>query len=142
MPAVRQPAPLAPARRQGGERGAAVVEFTLVSLLLVGLFLAVLQVGLIIHVRNTLVACAAEGARYAANADRTLADGERRALQLAAASISAGLLDGVRARHVTDVRYPGVTLVEVEMRAALPLVGLLGPSDGLVVTGHAVEEAP
>ena len=57
------------------DRGSAVVEFTLVGVLLTVLFLALLQLGLALHVRNTLVASAAEGARYAANADRTPDEG-------------------------------------------------------------------
>lgn len=51
------------------DEGSAVVDVVLVSVLVVVLFLVVAQVGLALHVRNVLVA-AAEGARYAANADR------------------------------------------------------------------------
>ena len=120
------------------ERGAAVVEFTLVAVLLVGLFLAVLQVGLIIHVRNTLVACAAEGARYAANADRGLVDGARRTEALIVQSLSGRFAGGVVARNVQD---DGVTLVEVEVTAPLPLFGLLGVERALTVSGHAIDEA-
>ncbi len=108
------------------------------SVLLAALFLAVLQVGLVIHVRNTLVACAAEGARYAANADRGLADGAARAEALIAESLSSRFTGGVQARYVTD---GGVSLVEVEVTATLPLFGLLGPDRGLTVRGHAVDEA-
>ena len=39
-------------RRHSSECGAAVVEFTLVSVVLVALFLAIVQVGLVLHVRN------------------------------------------------------------------------------------------
>jgi len=120
------------------DQGSAVAEFTLVSVLLAALFLAVLQVGLVIHVRNTLVACAAEGARYAANADRGLADGAARAEALIAESLSSRFTGGVQARYVTD---GGVSLVEVEVTATLPLFGLLGPDRGLTVRGHAVDEA-
>ena len=52
-----------------GERGSAVVDFVLVSLLIVALLLAVLQVAVYVHVRNVVTASAQEGARYAANAD-------------------------------------------------------------------------
>ena len=45
------------------EAGAAVADFALVSGLVSLLFLAVLQVGLALHIRNTLIACASEGAR-------------------------------------------------------------------------------
>ena len=51
-----------PASESPGDAGAAVVEFVLVSVLLLGLFLSVLQVGFALYVRNTLVACAADGA--------------------------------------------------------------------------------
>ena len=119
------------------ERGSAVVEFTLVSVVLVGLFLAVLQVGLVLHVRNTLVACAAEGARYAANADRGLADGESRTAALIAESLSADSVGEVSSRYVTTA---GVQLVEVQVTTTLPLFGWLGVERGLTVSGHAVEE--
>jgi Flp pilus assembly protein TadG len=119
------------------QRGSAVVEFTLVSVVLVGLFLAVVQVGLVLHVRNTLVACAAEGARYAANADRGLADGEARTAALIAASLSADSVDDVSSRYVST---GGVELVEVRVTTTLPLFGWLGIDRGLTVSGHAVEE--
>ena len=41
-----------------------MADFVLVSGLVSLLFLAVLQVGLALHIRNTLIACASEGARY------------------------------------------------------------------------------
>ena len=52
-----------------GERGSAVVDFVLVSVLILALLLAVLQVAVYVHVRNVVAASAQEGARYAANAD-------------------------------------------------------------------------
>jgi Flp pilus assembly protein TadG len=119
------------------QRGSAVVEFTLVSVVLVGLFLAVVQVGLVVHVRNTLVACAAEGARYAANADRGLADGEARTAALIAESLSADSVGEVSSRYVSTA---GVQLVEIEVTTTLPLFGWLGVDRGLMVSGHAVEE--
>jgi Flp pilus assembly protein TadG len=119
------------------QRGSAVVEFTLVSVVLVGLFLAVLQIGLVLHVRNTLVACAAEGARYAANADRGLADGEALTAALIAESLSADSVDDVSSRYVST---GGVQLVEVRVTTTLPLFGWLGVDRGLTVSGHAVEE--
>jgi hypothetical protein len=123
--------------RHGSESGAAVVEFTLVSVVLVGLFLAIVQVGLVVHVRNTLVACAAEGARYAANADRDLSDGEARTVALIAETLSDRYGQAVTSRYVTT---GGVQLVEIEVTTTLPLFGLLGVDRGLSVTGHAVEE--
>jgi hypothetical protein len=103
------------------------------------LFLAILQIGLVLHVRNTLVASAAEGARYAANADRGPADGAARARRLIADAVSPRYAGDVTAGLVDR---GGVVLVEVRVRTTFPLVGLLGPSGALEVTGHAVEEAP
>ena len=47
-------------------------------MVLVPLVLGLIQVGLVLHVRNTLAAAATEGARYGANIDRTPADGAAR----------------------------------------------------------------
>ena len=53
-----------------------MAEFTLVGVLLTVLALAVVQLALALHVRNTLLDAAAEGARYAALAGSS--DGDRR----------------------------------------------------------------
>jgi Flp pilus assembly protein TadG len=121
------------------DAGAAVVDFVLVSVVLLTVFLGVVQLGVALHVRNTLVAAAAEGARYGANADRSAADGEQRTRELVTTSLSSGLVQEVAAGY-EDVA--GTSTVVVEIRARLPLVGLLGPARGLVVRGHAFAEAP
>jgi hypothetical protein len=56
--------------RPRGERGSAVVDFVLVLVVLVPLFLGIVQVALVLHVRNTLTAAASEGARYGATVNR------------------------------------------------------------------------
>ena len=70
-----------------------MVDFILVSVLVVMLFLLVLQVGLIVHVRNVLVASAAEGARYGANADRTPEEGVVRTRSVVADAFSRTIAD-------------------------------------------------
>ncbi len=60
------------------QRGAAVVDFVLVLVVLVPVFLGVLQVALVLFVRNTVTAAASEGARYAATLGRDPADGAAR----------------------------------------------------------------
>jgi Flp pilus assembly protein TadG len=132
---------VSPARDESGaagvESGAAVVEFVLVGVLLSVLFLGVLQIGLALHVRNALVACATEGARYAANANRGPPEGAAYAGDLIRRSLSG------RFAHDLSAGYDATTgLVEVEVRATLPVVGLLGPPRTLVVRGHALEEQP
>ena len=67
-----------PRSRTRDERAAAVVDFVLALVVLVPLFLGILQVALVLHVRNTLTAAASEGARYAATADRPLEAGAAR----------------------------------------------------------------
>lgn len=121
------------------DAGSAVAEFVLVGGLVVALFAAVLQLGLALHVRNTLVACAAEGARYAANADRDPAEGADHARALIRGALADGFAGDVSAGYET---FDGATTVVVEVRATLPLVGYVGPSRALVVRGHALEEAP
>ena len=51
----------------------------LVLLVVVPLFLGIFQVGLVLHVRNTLTSAASEGARYAATVDRPVDAGAARA---------------------------------------------------------------
>ncbi|MCL6549776.1 MAG: pilus assembly protein [Acidothermus cellulolyticus] len=51
------------------DEGSAVVDLVLVSLLLMPLFVALLHVGSVLYVRNTLAACAHDAARYAASHD-------------------------------------------------------------------------
>ncbi|MDQ1603172.1 MAG: hypothetical protein QOE01_1017 [Actinomycetota bacterium] len=121
------------------DEGSAVVDFTLVGVLLTVLFLALLQVGLALHVRNTLVAAAAEGARYGADADRSPSDGAAMTRRLVRQSLSDGF-----ATHVTSgtEMVDGVATVYVEVDATLPVIGLLGPSQAIVARGHAFEEGP
>lgn len=52
-----------------GEEGSALAEFVLVGVMVTVLFLAVLQLGIDLYLRNALAAAAADGARYGANAD-------------------------------------------------------------------------
>ena len=120
-----------------GDQGSAIVEFTLVGVLLTVLFLALLQLGLALHVRNTLLASAAEGARYGANADREPSQGAALTRQLIRASLADRFADGVTAGTET---VGGFQTVYVEVRTTLPVVGLLGPARGLSVRGHALEE--
>ena len=116
--------------------GSAVVEFAVVVPLLVLLLLAVVQVGLALHVRSTLQSAAAEGARVAAVSGGDPALARRRIEDALSQSFADGVVESVSAR---PVREAGVVAIEVEVRARLPLIGLLGPS-ALVVTGHALAE--
>ncbi len=125
-------------RRRRDEHGAAVTDFAMVSVLVVVLFLTVFQLGLALHTRNTLISCAAEGARLAARADAPAGSGVARTESLVSESLSPGYARRVTSRG--DV-VGGVRVVEVRVVAPLPVLGLLGPQDGLDVVGRAFLES-
>ena len=120
------------------EDGSAIVEFVLVSVLVVVLILALVQLAVALYIRNSLVAAAAEGARYAAADNREPADGATYTDDLIGRTLPSSLDRSVIAGN-EDV--DGVPTVFVEIHADLPVFGWLGPSEGLVVRGHAMEES-
>ncbi|CAM3362729.1 TadE family protein [Nocardioides dubius] len=124
-------------RGRDAERGNAVVEFVLITVILVPLVLGVVQVALVLHVRNTLTAAASEGARHAARADAGLPDGERYARGQASEAIAGRFLDKVVA---TSSRVDGAETVVLRISAEVPALGLFGPAVRVSVEGHAVEE--
>jgi Flp pilus assembly protein TadG len=76
--------------RPRDDAGAAVVDFVLISLLLVLLLLGVLQTAVYFYARNVVAASAADAARYAAAAGVDPRAGAARAEDL----IRSGLADG------------------------------------------------
>ncbi|MGY1743841.1 MULTISPECIES: TadE/TadG family type IV pilus assembly protein [unclassified Blastococcus] len=130
-----------PPVREDDERGGAVVEFVLVSVLVVVLLLAVLQVAVYVHVRNVVTAGAQEGARYAANADVVVADGGGRTAEIVAAATSERTAAGLSCTAAEEVDPTGLTLVVVRCTGAVPtLLAGLGDLLPLDVTGRAVRE--
>jgi Flp pilus assembly protein TadG len=123
--------------RSRDERGSAVVDFVLVSMLVVPLFLGILQVGLYLYVRNTVTAAASEGAHYAAVLNRVPADGESRTRELVGGVVRDQLIDSVSAEETDVDGQPGVLVV---VRAHMPPLGLWGPGIDFSVEGHAVKE--
>ena len=121
------------------DRGSAVIDFVLVVVVVVPLFLGILQVALVLHVRNTLASAAAEGARHAATLDRGPADGVARTRSQVDAAVSGRFAREVSARTVV---VDGTLVAEVTVRATVPALGLGGPGVSLTVAGHAVEEPP
>jgi Flp pilus assembly protein TadG len=124
--------------RSRSSRGAAVVDFVLVLAVLVPVFLGILQIALVLLVRNTLAAAASEGARYAATLDRDPADGASRTRTQIEGALAARFAEDVHAREVLVEGAPGV---EVTVHAVVPALGIGGPAIELTVTGHAVEES-
>lgn len=135
------PGPSCP-RRQGGfgpdrwaeERGSAVVDFVLVGGLLTMFFLAIIQLTLVLHVRNTLIDAAASGARYGTLADRGAADAQERAAALIGTGLNAEFAKNISTSEVT---FQGLRTLEVTIKAPMPVIGLIGPRDVLEVKGHA-----
>ncbi|WP_256841277.1 TadE family protein [Ornithinimicrobium cryptoxanthini] len=127
--------------RAGGhqvrDRGAATVEFALVSTLVVLLFLAAVQVGYALHVRNTATAHVIEGARIGARADNTPADGVVRATELLATTLPGRYGTSVTGRAAT---VGGVGVVQVSADLPLPVLGPLGLPGTMTVTGQAYAE--
>jgi hypothetical protein len=119
------------------DHGSAVAEFALVGAILTLLTVSVLQLALSLHVRNTVLDAASEGARFAALADNTPADGVARCRALIASAIGDGYARGVTAASGTWMGRPAVTIT---VRTTLPVIGLLGIGGALEVSGHAAVE--
>ncbi len=119
------------------ETGSAPAEFVMVGALLTMLTLSVLQLGLALHVRNTALDAASEGARFAALADNDLGDGVARTRDLITTALGAGYAGDVTATYGEYLGHPSVV---VTVRTPLPLIGLVGLDRGLEVAGHAAVE--
>ncbi|HET6627785.1 MAG TPA: TadE family protein [Nocardioidaceae bacterium] len=119
------------------EHGSAVVDFVLVLVILIPLFLGIIQVALVLHVRNTLTSAASEGARYAATVDRPLEAGVAKTRQQISGAIADRFASDVTAHSVDVHGAPGV---RVDVVADVPALGLWGPAVRLSVSGHAIEE--
>lgn len=123
---------------RAGEAGSAVVDFALVSALVIAVCAALLQLALGLHVRNVLIDAAGEGARRAALVGGTEAEAAARVDMLADAALADGYVENVT---VSRTVVGGTPVVRAEVTAPLPVLGLLGPAGRLRVTGHAVDEA-
>lgn len=119
------------------ERGSAVVDFVLIMVLLIPIVLGVIQVGLVMQVRNTLAAAASEGARAAARIDADPSVGAARTRDLIEAAIADRYARDVSAGYILIDGVPGTV---VRVRAKVPALGLLGPGVTISVEGHAVRE--
>lgn len=108
----------------------------LVGALVVFLALGVIQLALVLHVRNTLMACASEGAHVGALADRDTDDAEARAGALARGALGRDVV--VRAE---ETETAGAVVLEVTVTTPGPALGLWGAGT-ISVTAHAIEESP
>lgn len=120
-----------------GERGAAVVDFVLVLLVLLPLVLGILQLALVLHVRNTLASAAAEGARHAAFAGSSAPAGQAKVEELVDGALSA---EFVRSVSVQPADVGGAPGYEVVVEADVSVLGIGGPGVRIRVEGHAIAE--
>lgn len=119
------------------ERGAAVPEFVLVLLVLIPLVLGIAQVALVLHVKNTMVAAASDGARSAAMLNAGTGAAQDRAREVIRTTLADRYAGSVVARE-SDVG--GVAVVEVRIRGEVPPLGLWGPGVSVEAVGHAVRQ--
>lgn len=123
--------------RERSDAGSAIVDFVLVSALLTVLFLGIVQLALALHIRNTLIDCAGEGARYAALVGNSLADGEERTRYLITTALAPQFAEDVSA-HITEAY--GRPVVEVNVSAPVPIIAYLGAITTVTVSGRALVE--
>ncbi len=124
-------------RARLGERGAAVVDFVLVLLVLLPLVLGILQLALVLHVRNTLAAAAAEGARHAAVAGSSGAAGAAKVEELVDGALSRDFVRSVSVRPAAIGDAPGF---EAVVEADVSVLGIGGPGIHIRVEGHSIME--
>ena len=119
------------------DSGSAVVEFVFVGILLTFVTLGVLQLGLALHVKNTLQDAASEGARWGALIDSTPAEGVQRTKDLITTAVGEQYAKSVSA---SQENWLGAPATVITVKAPLPLIGLWGPGTSLEVRGHAASE--
>ncbi len=120
------------------DRGSSPVEFVLVGTLLTILTLGVLQFGLAVYVRNVVHDAAVEGAHHAALADTSVRDGVERTREIVTRTVGAEYAADIGGAETTAL---GHAAVRIDVRATLPLVGLLGLPRLLEVTARAPVES-
>ena len=121
----------------GSDSGSAVAEFALIASLLALVLAGALQIGLVIHVRNTVIDSAIAGARQASLADQTARDGQRLAAELITVSVGERYAESIT---VTTSRRGQVEVVEVRVRTPLPVLGLWGPAEVWDLSGRSIAE--
>jgi hypothetical protein len=127
------PSPLA-------DRGSAPVDFVLVGSLVTLLFMALLQLGVDFYVRNVVEACAADGARYGANADiASAAAGAAQANEEITGTLGSSYATAYApAEQASD---DGAAVVTVDVAVRLPLLAWFLPVGPTIhATGQAFME--
>ncbi len=106
--------------------------------LLTALTLAVIQLGVAVHVRNLVHDAAVEGAHYAALADTTLGDGAERTRLSISRAVGDAYAGDVSVSQSDRLGHPTAV---VTVRTTLPVIGLLGIPYALEVHADAPMES-
>ncbi|MGO2037361.1 MAG: TadE/TadG family type IV pilus assembly protein [Brevibacterium sp.] len=122
---------------EDADSGSAIAEFALIASLLALVLAGALQIGLVIHVRNTVIDSAIAGARQASLADQSPRDGQRLASDLIRVSVGERYAEKVT---VTTSRRGQVEIVEVRVTTPLPVIGLWGPAEVWELRGRSIVE--
>ena len=123
------------------DQGSAPVEFALVAVVLLLLLLGVLQVAVYLYVRNIAAASAAEGARYAANADVGPEQGAQRAQQVLRRGAGRDVASRLVCTGTEEAGVDGVRLSGVHCAGTLPV--FFAPIGGVLpvhVSARSIEE--
>lgn len=119
------------------DRGSVVAESAMIIALLTLLCGTVLQFGVIVHTKNTMIDAASAGARYAALADRNLTDGQQRTEALLISSIP-----NAHSASITIRRDLSGELITVTVTHQVPLLGFITGPIPLSATAQAYELTP
>ena len=109
----------------------------LVLLVLLPLVVGILQLALVLHVRNTLASAAGEGARRAAVAGSSADAGKATVHEMLGGPLSH---DFVRSVDVHPAVVGGAPGYEAVVEADVTVLGVGGPPVHIRVLGHAVAE--
>jgi len=119
------------------DSGSSAVEFVLVGILLTALTLGVLQLALVVYLRNLTHDAAVEGAYHAALADVAVSAGADRAVSVIERTVGEGFVASADARIDGSGSSEAVVVTVV---ATLPILGIWGVPEGWEVTAHAPRE--
>lgn len=116
----------------------------MISVLLVLLLLAVLQVAALFYVRSVTASAAADGARYAANADVEPADGATRATTLIRHGLGATMANQLPCQGKASIDdATGLATAQVSCRGKIRSLLLpIGAFVGVDITARSLKDGP
>lgn len=135
-------------QRWRGESGSEPASFALVMPLVLILVLGLLQLALALWVHTTVIDAAGAGAHAAALSDAPASAADDTVRAVLASTLGPDYVHTVSAERVTVATLSGpystseLEVMEVRVKAPMPVIGLFGAGE-LTAVGHAViEEGP